>query len=67
MTPFPWKEAIGFGLGVLRLPPREFWAMTPRELGYAIRAVRGEGHAPIGRAALQELMARFPDAAKERP
>ena len=65
MTPFPWKDAIGFGLGVLRLPSREFWARTPRELAYAIRAVRGEGHEPIGRAALQDLMARFPDNARE--
>ena len=32
MTPFPWKQAIGFGLGVLRLSPDQFWRMTPREL-----------------------------------
>ncbi len=30
MKPFPWREAIGFGLGVLRLSPAQFWAMTPR-------------------------------------
>ena len=41
MTPFPWKQAIGFGLGVLRLPPEQFWRMTPRELAYAIEAVTG--------------------------
>ena len=39
--PFPWSEAIGFGLGVLRLAPDAFWRMTPRELAHAIRAVRG--------------------------
>jgi uncharacterized phage protein (TIGR02216 family) len=32
MQPFPWKQAIGFGLGQLRLPPEQFWRMTPREL-----------------------------------
>ena len=32
-TPFPWDEAIGLGLGVLRLSPDAFWRMTPRELG----------------------------------
>ncbi|MDP2411571.1 MAG: phage tail assembly chaperone [Pseudolabrys sp.] len=25
MTPFPWKQAIGFGLGVLKLSPEQFW------------------------------------------
>ncbi|MCF2523032.1 rcc01693 family protein [Bradyrhizobium sp. G127] len=61
MKPFPWSEAIGFGLGVLRLPPEQFWRMTPRELGYAIAAVRGPGRAPIDRAALDDLMQKFPD------
>jgi uncharacterized phage protein (TIGR02216 family) len=61
MKPFPWSEAIGFGLGVLRLPPEQFWRMTPRELGYAIAAVRGPSRAPIDRAALDDLMRQFPD------
>ena len=46
--PFPWNEAIGFGLGVLRLPPEAFWKMTPRELAFAIRAVSGRS-APLAR------------------
>jgi uncharacterized phage protein (TIGR02216 family) len=61
MRPFPWDEAIGFGLGVLRLSPQALWAMTPRELALAIRAVRGPAHEPMDRAALDELMTRFPD------
>lgn len=60
MKPFPWKEAIGFGLGVLRLPPEQFWRMTPRELAYAIETVSGRG-APLGRGGLVDLMKRFPD------
>lgn len=60
MVPFPWREAIGFGLGVLKLSPREFWTMTPRELAYAIEAVRGRA-VPLERAALDELMRRYPD------
>jgi len=60
MTPFPWKQAIGFGLGVLRLAPEQFWRMTPRELAYAIEVVTGRG-ASLDRAALQKLMERFPD------
>lgn len=62
MKPFPWGEAIGFGLGVLRLSPQHFWAMTPRELGLAIAAVRGPVREPIDRASLDLLMARFPDS-----
>jgi uncharacterized phage protein (TIGR02216 family) len=60
MQPFPWKQAIGFGLGVLRLSPEQFWRMTPRELAYAIEAVRGR-IAPLDRAGLQQLMTRYPD------
>jgi uncharacterized phage protein (TIGR02216 family) len=57
---FPWDEAIGFGLGVLRLPPQAFWAMTPRELALAIMAVTG-GATPLRRLDLDVLMTRYPD------
>ena len=60
MTPFPWKQAIGFGFGVLRLSPEQFWRMTPRELAYAIEAVTGR-NAPLDRSALTNLMKRYPD------
>jgi uncharacterized phage protein (TIGR02216 family) len=60
LQPFPWREAIGFGLGVLRLSPKEFWAMTPRELAYAIETLRGRS-APLDRRAFDDLMTRFPD------
>jgi uncharacterized phage protein (TIGR02216 family) len=60
MQPFPWKEAIGFGLGVLKLSPEQFWRMTPRELGLALQAARGRG-ASLDRASLQDLMKRYPD------
>lgn len=61
MTPFPWKEAMRFGLGVLRLPPRDFWAMSPRELAAAWGAVMGERAGPLGRTELERLMESFPD------
>ncbi len=60
MQPFPWKQAIGFGLGVLRLAPEQFWRMTPRELAYAIEAATGR-RAPLDRAGLGQLMQRYPD------
>lgn len=62
MKPFPWEQAIGFGLGVLRLAPGDFWAMTPRELAFAIAAVRGPRSDPMDRASLNELIRAFPDA-----
>ena len=61
MTPFPWRDAMQFGLGVLRLPPRDFWAMTPRELAAAWGAVLGGSATPLGRRDLETLMERFPD------
>ncbi len=61
MKPFPWAEVIGFGLGILRLPPEQFWRMTPRELAYAIEAVRGGRSVPLDRGELTDLMKRFPD------
>jgi uncharacterized phage protein (TIGR02216 family) len=60
MKPFPWDEAIGFGLGVLRLSPQAFWSMTPRELALAIKAATG-ATAPLRRNELSELMTRYPD------
>jgi uncharacterized phage protein (TIGR02216 family) len=60
LAPFPWKRAIGIGLGILRLPPESFWRMTPRELALAIEALTGRGEA-LPRGALHELMKRYPD------
>jgi uncharacterized phage protein (TIGR02216 family) len=61
MNRFPWDEAMRFGLGVLKLPPREFWGMTPRELAAAFEALNGKRSLPPGRATLDDLMRRFPD------
>lgn len=57
--PFPWSAALHFGLGLLRLGPRHFWAMTPAEL----MALAG-GMQPVtalGRDRLAQLMAAWPD------
>lgn len=58
MSRFPWDRFMALGLGVLRLPPREFWAATPREIAAAFpRSAAPE----MPRAVLQSLMQRFPD------
>jgi uncharacterized phage protein (TIGR02216 family) len=62
MSGFPWSEAMAFGLGVLRLSPGAFWAMTPRELAAAHDGVAGrKGAAALGRYDLEALMALHPD------
>ena len=58
---FPWDQAMRVGLGLLRLSPDAFWAMTPRELDHAARAVLPAGPRPPARTALEALMRRFPD------
>lgn len=60
---FPWPRLMAAGLGLLRLPPDVFWAMTPREL---MAALEGAGltaapGGPLSRSELEGLMARFPD------
>jgi len=62
VRPFPWKQAMGFGLGTLRLSSDAFWRMTPRELATAMEAVLGPREMPLDRAAFAALRARFPDA-----
>ena len=63
---FPWCAAMRFGLGTLRLSPRDFWAMTPRELAAAMDG--GTAHSAPGRdhparAWLDAQLVRHPDAA----
>ncbi len=55
---------MSLGLGVLRLSPTQFWAMTPRELDAAIRGLMGPPAAALtpSRSGLDQLMQRFPDA-----
>lgn len=49
------------GLGLLRLSPATFWAMTPIELERATGALAPGGGAPPGRGDLAALMRIFPD------
>jgi len=53
---------MAFGLGVPRLPSRDFWSMTPRELFCAAQGVYGLAPAAPSRAALEDMMRQFPDS-----
>jgi uncharacterized phage protein (TIGR02216 family) len=52
---------MAFGLGVLRLAPRDFWFITPRELHAAAEGAYGRASGPPSRAAFDALMRDFPD------
>jgi len=58
---FPWRDAISFGLGRLRLPSGAFWSMTPRELALAMEGFTGRIGGPLDRGRLNDLMTRYPD------
>jgi len=49
------------GLGLLRLPPAVFWAMSLRELDHALAVLGPPRDGAPDRLALNALMARFPD------
>ena len=61
--PFAWDTIMAVGLGLLRIRPQDFWAMTPAELDAVLKGAFGEGIGGPGpsRADLIGLMGRFPD------
>ena len=60
---FDWPALMRLGLRELRLTPRVFWRLTPMEL-MIMAGLEGQP-APLTRARLEELAARYPD--NERP
>ncbi|TCQ28909.1 putative phage protein (TIGR02216 family) [Rhizobium sp. PP-CC-3G-465] len=52
------------GLSRLRLPARDFWRLTPRELAAALGLGVRKGAAP-DRAGLSRMMRQFPDDAAD--
>jgi uncharacterized phage protein (TIGR02216 family) len=52
---------MAFGLGVLRLSPDAFWAMSPRELAAAAEGVRGPAPQGCEGFDLDALLRAFPD------
>src|SRR5262249_18557167 len=56
---FPWDTVMAVGFGLLRLSPKTFWAMTPREMERAM-SVYAPPRGP-DRAMLDAMMDEFPD------
>jgi uncharacterized phage protein (TIGR02216 family) len=52
---------MGVGLGVMRLSPATFWAMTPREFTAAVRGLVPPAAPRFRRTRLDELMQTYPD------
>ncbi len=63
--PLDFPALMRLGLRELRLHPRDFWALTPAEL--MLMAGLDAAQAPISRARLNDLAARFPDLPKGAP
>lgn len=51
------------GLGVLRLSPRAFWAMTPIEFERAVGVSASGGDTPPRWEEMDAMMRAFPDTA----
>jgi uncharacterized phage protein (TIGR02216 family) len=56
---FDWPAVMRAGLQGLGLTPEVFWRLTPAEL--LMMLGDAPGAAPMGRARLEALAARFPD------
>jgi uncharacterized phage protein (TIGR02216 family) len=57
---FPWEAVLHAGLCRMRLPAKDFWAMTPREFALALGLLRPSPAVPE-RGGLAALMRAFPD------
>jgi uncharacterized phage protein (TIGR02216 family) len=57
---FPWDAVLHVGLCLLRLSPRDLWALTPVEFFTMAGGAKPRG-AAIGRDGLDALMRAFPD------
>lgn len=56
---FDWPALMAAGMRGLGLSPQQFWRLTPAELAFLLG--QEGGRAPMDRAGLDALLARFPD------
>lgn len=59
---------MAFGLGILRLAPRDFWSLSLPELNAAVAGASGIAWTgePITKSDLGALMDRFPDLNEQK-
>ena len=60
MAAFDWAAMIRVGIGQLRLPVADFWALTPVELMILVNP-DGSQIRPMGRSGFEAMQAQFPD------
>lgn len=61
----PWEKFIEVGIGVLNIPPKDFWNMGLPELYLAIEgyidANTTQTQGPLLKDELHDIMERYPD------
>lgn len=62
MTSLDWPALMRLGINQLRLPPAEFWRLTPIE--FLLLAGHQNSAAPTTRETLDQLVRAFPDKRK---
>ncbi len=61
LVDFPWNQIMQFGLGTLKLAPRDFWSLSVLELNAALRAYQWEADSRPSRRDIEQMMERYPD------
>jgi uncharacterized phage protein (TIGR02216 family) len=64
-SPIPWDTLIAFGLVRLRLSPKDFWALSLRELNLMAAPFAAPRMALPGRTELEALARRYPDGGRD--
>ncbi|MEP1206728.1 MAG: phage tail assembly chaperone [Rhizobiaceae bacterium] len=63
---FPWQQVMRFGLGQLRLAPKDFWALSLPELNAALRFHHPAAVSLLSRQDLNQMMHKHPDKHPDR-
>lgn len=61
MNRIAWGDLQRFGIGHMRLSPKDFWALTPREL-MILAGISEFGAGHLDKSGLDALMRAYPDA-----
>jgi len=59
--PFPWRNVMEFGFGVMHLSPKDFWSLTVPELQAALEQTYPNITQGLERSWLRDAMTKYPD------